>query len=317
MMVTGMKQDPNAHLRPQDPDTYFQAQAQPYHARGPTSFRTPVQQGPMSDLDPPPYPGPPMSATQRPAATQAQSRSPYPMEKGYGRTHGPMRPYLAPHASRYVHGYTAGPSNCFYQSQYGPQESSRPLPPPGAYRGPGFGQEADIPFLSLPNFAPLPRDAQLSSLPTLDFSARIKARFARSPGDPFSPPAPSFARHPPPRGAPVSSGAPLASYTHFQPFTCPPKGKLCGDGFEPFYPGAAVVDHEVSSADWEVSTARLSFNSPCRLAPLLTIDFRSLSLAHTALPRRHCRRRPANRCSTDHLQRSTDDDAPRSDRFFS
>lgn len=115
------------------------------------------------------------------------------------------------------------------------------------------------PFASSKDWSPGPADYQLSALPSVDLVDRIKQRFARSPGNPFDPPAPSFARPVPRCGTgawPLSKGqrAPAVTYSSFRPFSLASKdkkAKLAGDGFKGIFPGPVMVDHNVSVADWE------------------------------------------------------------------
>lgn len=104
------------------------------------------------------------------------------------------------------------------------------------------------PLATNPNWSPCPNDLNLKSLPIPDIGMRIKQRFARSPGNPFQPEAPSFQRSVPTRGSNQ-----LSNFGPFDSFALPGKGKNFGDGFKPYYPGFVLVDHDVSSADWEVS----------------------------------------------------------------
>ncbi|PWN47602.1 hypothetical protein IE53DRAFT_371326 [Violaceomyces palustris] len=96
------------------------------------------------------------------------------------------------------------------------------------------------PYAHSKDWAATPQDANLSSLPQQAFKMRLKQRFARSPGDVFNPPAPSFSRPP----------APNHSYSPFNPISLPPDGKFLADGFKPLYPGRILADHDVSAADW-------------------------------------------------------------------
>ncbi len=78
------------------------------------------------------------------------------------------------------------------------------------------------------------------ALPKQAFMMRVKARFARTAGDIFNPPAPSFQRQP----------ATQWTYQPFPPISIKAAGKLLSDGFKPLYPGRVLADHDVSAADW-------------------------------------------------------------------
>ncbi|EPQ31824.1 uncharacterized protein PFL1_00023 [Pseudozyma flocculosa PF-1] len=96
------------------------------------------------------------------------------------------------------------------------------------------------PFAHSKDWAATRDDTLLLSLPKQAFKMRVKQRFARSPGDIFNPPAPSFSR--PPSGQ--------WSYSPFVPISVKAQGKLLADGFKPLYPGRVLADHDVSAADW-------------------------------------------------------------------
>jgi len=103
------------------------------------------------------------------------------------------------------------------------------------------------PLATNPSWSPSITDRSLKDLPTLNFGMRIKQRFARSPGNPFEPPAPFFIR-----AAPNSSSSTKVS-SH-DSYTIQGKGSNVGDGFKGIYPGSVMADHDVSSADIEVSS---------------------------------------------------------------
>ena len=97
------------------------------------------------------------------------------------------------------------------------------------------------PFAYSSDWAPTAEDFNLTALPQRAIMMRIKMRFARTAGDIFNPPAPSFAREPSRRFryAPFSSA-----------IVIPQESKELADGFKSLYPGRILVDHDVSTADW-------------------------------------------------------------------
>ena len=100
--------------------------------------------------------------------------------------------------------------------------------------------EYGSPFAHFKDWRASPADLELTGFPQQKLMLRVKQRFARSPGDVWSKPAPSFGRSP-------QQGC---RYAPFQPFSLPAAGEQLADGFKPLYPGRILADHDVSAADW-------------------------------------------------------------------
>lgn len=92
-------------------------------------------------------------------------------------------------------------------------------------------------------------DQSLTILPSS--GSKIKKRF----GNPFVTPPPCFGRAAPEKS---SNG-----FGPFDSFAIPGRAANIGDGFHAYYPVQVFVDHDVSSAEWQVSEI-----SPCLLSNL-------------------------------------------------
>lgn len=95
------------------------------------------------------------------------------------------------------------------------------------------------PYAHNPSWAPTSNDYALNALPKTSIQLRFKQRFARSPGEIFDPPCPSFMRRPP-----------HIDNNPFPPYSIPAKGKELAEGFKPYFPGGLLVPRDISPADW-------------------------------------------------------------------
>lgn len=100
--------------------------------------------------------------------------------------------------------------------------------------------EYGSPFAHSKDWRATPSDLELTGLPQQKLMSRVKQRFARSPGEVWDKPPPSFGRTP-------QQGW---SYAPFEPFSLPAAGEQLADGFKPLYFGRVLADHDVSAADW-------------------------------------------------------------------
>ncbi|KAI3488547.1 hypothetical protein L1887_47421 [Cichorium endivia] len=105
------------------------------------------------------------------------------------------------------------------------------------------------PFATSPEWSPLPQDACLTRLPSLDLDLRIQMRFSSPSSEQrISAPPPSFHRRAIPS---ISSDA-----MQFEPVYIKSannketKKQILSDGFQPVYPGRLLVPRDVSAADW-------------------------------------------------------------------
>lgn len=96
------------------------------------------------------------------------------------------------------------------------------------------------PFASNPSWSPSPTDHTASSIPSRSFQDKIKNRFARTAGDIFNPPCPSFAR---PLPLTIHRGA-------FESIMIQGDGSALADSFKPEYPGRILAPRDVSMADF-------------------------------------------------------------------
>ncbi|SPO47621.1 uncharacterized protein PSANT_05309 [Moesziomyces antarcticus] len=105
------------------------------------------------------------------------------------------------------------------------------------------------PFATSPDWSPLPQDACLTRLPSLDLELRIKMRFSSPSNEQrISSPPPSFHRR-------AVSSIPAAKM-QFEPVYIKSannkesKKQILADGFQSEYPGRLLVPRDVSTADW-------------------------------------------------------------------
>ncbi|TKY88830.1 hypothetical protein EX895_002071 [Sporisorium graminicola] len=106
------------------------------------------------------------------------------------------------------------------------------------------------PFATSADWAPSAHDARLTHLPQVDLETRIKMRFSGPSAEQraLAPP-PSFSRH-------CQPTLRYSAHSHFEPVYIKSANKkeekkqLLSDGFQPVYPGALMVQHNVSAADW-------------------------------------------------------------------
>ncbi|ORY34551.1 hypothetical protein BCR39DRAFT_114570 [Naematelia encephala] len=145
-----------------------------------------------------------------------------------------------PHDSRSVSTFQPSPNTqltgrtTFTQTL--PTDHSPSTQPDNRFAGKNYGS----PFANSPDWSPTSQDVVLVSIPEQTLQARLKARFARTPGDIFNPPSASFSRP-----APHTIKSDL-----FEPYFISGKGALMGDGFKPHYPGRILALRDVSAADW-------------------------------------------------------------------
>ncbi|SJX64570.1 uncharacterized protein SRS1_15387 [Sporisorium reilianum f. sp. reilianum] len=105
------------------------------------------------------------------------------------------------------------------------------------------------PFATSPDWVPSAHDARLTHLPQVDLETRIKMRFS-------GPSAEQRAMAPPPSFSRAFQPAQSYSLCHFEPVYIKSANKkdekkqLLADGFQPVYPGAFMVQRNVSAADW-------------------------------------------------------------------
>lgn len=93
-------------------------------------------------------------------------------------------------------------------------------------------------------WSPTQQDYNALVLPTIDFTMRLKAKFAgRGPDQVFEKPPVSFSRRPNPQKFQPRPFAPWSARSA-------DKGRMAGKGFKGTYPGDIMVPHDVSAADW-------------------------------------------------------------------
>ncbi|KAN0066586.1 hypothetical protein ACQY0O_000680 [Thecaphora frezii] len=203
-----------------------------------------------------------------PASGYAQHPAQYPQQQypqqQYPQQQYPQQQYPQQQQQQFAQPPAYNQGGAPYQQQSQPQQPPRPGQPRydstmsgnGQAPVPAHGEEKrpdalpeqaqqalaafGSPYAHSKDWAPAPEDSTLLSLPQQAFKMRVKQRFARTAGDIFNPPAPSFSRPP----------SQQFSYTPFVPISIKASGKLLADGFKPLYPGRVLVDHDVSAADW-------------------------------------------------------------------
>lgn len=148
--------------------------------------------------------------------------------------------------------YPSMPSSSSYPSMSAPPQPS-PLSSRPTYGGMPLNPQTALaqfgsPFATSPDWAPSAYDARLTHLPQVDLEARIKMRFS-------GPSAEQRALTPPPSFSRRFQPSQPYSLSHFEPVYVDStkkeaKKQLLSDGFQPVYPGARLVQRNVSAADW-------------------------------------------------------------------
>lgn len=104
------------------------------------------------------------------------------------------------------------------------------------------------------DWAPTARDLEAPPvLPARKFTGRARVMWERSAGKPLDPLPASFDRPAPAPSTGVHPGSDPTkpTYSHFEPFYVPGKEKQIAKGIEPRYPANIMVDHNISTIDWD------------------------------------------------------------------